>query len=134
MKRFHAAVTPLVLGLGLAVVLAACSSASGAQPAAAGSPAAPGSAGSQIVARDIAFQQTSVSVDAGKSFGLVFVNQDSAPHNVAIYADASAANAVMVGEVIQAGQVSYTVPALAAGTYFFRCDVHPNMTGTITAK
>ena len=25
--------------------------------------------------------------------------------------------------------VVYNVPALAAGTYFFRCDVHPDMAG-----
>ena len=28
----------------------------------------------------------------------------------------------------------YDVPALAAGSYFFRCDVHPDMQGTITAS
>ena len=28
----------------------------------------------------------------------------------------------------------YEVPALAAGSYFFRCDVHPDMQGTITAQ
>jgi len=26
------------------------------------------------------------------------------------------------------------VPALDAGTYKFVCDVHPNMTGTLTVK
>ena len=29
---------------------------------------------------------------------------------------------------------NYDVPALKAGTYTFMCIVHPNMTGTLTAK
>jgi plastocyanin len=29
---------------------------------------------------------------------------------------------------------NYDVPALKAGTYTFVCDVHPAMTGTLTAK
>ena len=28
----------------------------------------------------------------------------------------------------------YSVPALQAGAYKFVCDVHPNMTGTLTVK
>jgi plastocyanin len=28
----------------------------------------------------------------------------------------------------------YPVPALAPGTYFFFCDVHPAMTGSLTVK
>jgi plastocyanin len=27
-------------------------------------------------------------------------------------------------------KIVYQVPALEQGTYFFRCDVHPTMTGT----
>jgi plastocyanin len=27
----------------------------------------------------------------------------------------------------------YTIPALKAGSYTYVCDVHPNMTGTLTA-
>ena len=38
------------------------------------------------------------------------------------------------GEIFSSGSKVYDVPALEAGTYFFRCDVHPDMTGTITAK
>ena len=30
--------------------------------------------------------------------------------------------------------MTYSVPALAAGTYTFICIVHPNMTGTLTVK
>jgi plastocyanin len=136
MKRLLTAVAPFVLALGVA----ACSSASGGQPGSAtpnaGSPDAggPTANGSQIVAKDIAFQQSSLTVKAGTAFDLQFVNQDSAPHNVAIYTDSSASTAVMVGEVIQGGETRYQVPALAAGSYFFRCDVHPDMKGTITAQ
>jgi len=28
--------------------------------------------------------------------------------------------------------VTYDVPALAPGSYFFRCDVHPDMAGELT--
>ncbi|MEA2607483.1 MAG: hypothetical protein QOI00_2240, partial [Chloroflexota bacterium] len=31
-------------------------------------------------------------------------------------------------------KVSYQVPALAAGSYRFLCDVHPTMTGTLTVQ
>jgi hypothetical protein len=29
--------------------------------------------------------------------------------------------------------VTYDVPALEAGSWFFRCDVHPDMKGTFVA-
>ena len=29
---------------------------------------------------------------------------------------------------------TYQVGALASGSYFFHCDVHPTMTGTLTVK
>jgi plastocyanin len=80
------------------------------------------------------FQQTSVEVKAGAAFTLHFDNQDSAPHNVAIFEDSSAAKAVSVGEIVTSAKKDQAVPALAAGSYFFRCDVHHDMTGTIVAK
>jgi plastocyanin len=127
----------LTLGLlSLAALLAACSGASAAQgtptPAASGGP----SSGSvTIVAKDISFAQPEVTVPADKAFELTLDNRDGAPHNVAIYADSSASTKVSVGEIFSGpGQKTQSVPALAAGTYFFRCDVHQNMTGTIVAK
>ncbi len=35
---------------------------------------------------------------------------------------------------MSSSKVTYQVPALAAGTYTFVCEVHPDMKGTITAQ
>jgi plastocyanin len=126
----------LALGLlGLATLLAACSTATAAP--ASPSPAAgdPGSSTVTIVAKDLSFTQPEITVPAGTAFELTFDNQDGAPHNVAIYTDSSASTKVSAGEIFSGpGQKTQPVPALAAGTYFFRCDVHQNMTGTIVAQ
>jgi plastocyanin len=123
----------LLLALSLvavAAVGAACSSASG-QPL----PSGPVDAnGPTIVARDMAFSPSTVDIATNKNVTIHFDNQDSAPHNVAIYKDATASEKISVGEVISASKTDQIVPALAAGTYFFRCDVHTNMTGTIVVK
>ena len=133
MNRIIAAVAPLVLAIGIA----ACSNASAGQPSTAGSsnPLSSGAAdGTTVVASNLAFQQGSVTVKADEAFSLHFVNQDQAPHNIAIYTDAGAGTKVFGGDVIQGGDTVYQVPSLKAGTYFFRCDVHPDMTGQIVAK
>ena len=130
----------LILGLlALAAVLAACSGASAApegtsQPPAGGTaqPPAGGAGDVSIVAKDIAFKTTDVAVKAGAPVTIDFDNQDGAPHNIAI-SDAKG-QTVFKGDIVSSKQVTYSVPALAAGTYTFICEVHPNMKGTITAK
>jgi len=120
----------MILGLlVLAVGSAACSGGSGGPSAAA----SPGS-GPQIVAKDMKFQQANVELPANKVDSVTFVNQDGAPHNVAIFADSSASKSLFTGGVISNSTTTYQIPALAPGTYFFRCDVHHEMTGSITAK
>jgi plastocyanin len=123
----------LTLALGmvaLAAVLAACSGTSAAEPTAAPSGATAGDA--TIVAKDIKFQQPQVAVKAGTPLAVIFVNQDGAPHNVKI-SDA-AGKEVFKGDIVSNATVTYQVPALAAGTYTFICEVHPDMKGTITAQ
>lgn len=116
----------------VALAAAACSStnADSATPGASADPNAP-----VVVAAGMKFTTTQVEVPAGRAFSLTFDNRDGAPHNVAIYADASAGTSVFRGDIF-GGPASkvYDVPALAAGSYFFRCDVHPDMTGTIVAR
>jgi plastocyanin len=123
----------LVLTLALvavAAISAACSTVA-AEPTPSG-PIDPN--GPTIVAKDMKFQTASVDVKAGENVTIHFDNQDSAPHNVAIYTDSSASTPVSVGQVVSSSKADQVVPALKAGTYFFRCDVHHDMTGTIVAK
>jgi len=124
----------LILSLGLVVLAAvavACSPAAAEPPASAGpvDPNAP-----VITAQGNAFSPTTVDVTADKAFSLTLDNKDSAPHNVAIYTDSSASSPISVGEIVSGSKTTQQVPALKPGSYFFRCDVHHEMTGTINAK
>jgi plastocyanin len=123
----------LLLTLGLVAIAAlgaACSSAS-AQP----QPSGPVDAnGPTIVAKDMKFSPSTVEIAAGKNVTIHFDNQDSAPHNVAIYKDSSASEKISVGEIVTASKADQVVPALTAGTYFFRCDIHPDMKGSVVVK
>lgn len=122
----------IALGLAaLAAVLLACSGTS-AVPSTAASPGAPAVEIVAIVAKDLKFVQTQVSVKAGAAFSIDFDNQEDVPHNVAI-SDPSGTS-IFKGEIVTATKVTYAVPALAAGAYPFICDVHPDMKGTITAQ
>jgi plastocyanin len=84
---------------------------------------------------DQAFDRPSLTVPGGTRFDLVFDNEDDGvPHNVAIYVDSSAEESLFVGETITGPRsATYDVPALDPGEYFFRCDVHPQMNGTLEA-
>ena len=123
-----------ILALALVAVAAisvACSSSAAAQP----QPSGPvDSNGPTIVAKNMAFSPSTVEIAANKNITIHFDNQDGAPHNVAIYKDASASEKISVGQIVTSSKADQVVPALAAGTYFFRCDVHTNMTGSIVAK
>lgn len=120
---------------------AAASGVPGASGAAGGGGGGAASAGpsapagdATITAQGIAFITTSVDVPAGRDFTLVFQNEDAGtPHNVQIK-DASGKD-VFKGDIVTGPTaVLYHVKGLAAGTYAFTCTVHPNMTGTVTAK
>lgn len=127
----------MTLGLlSLAAVLAACSGASTGTPAATSAASAPPAGDAvTVTAKDLKFGQTNLKVAADKAFDLVLDNQESAPHNVAIYTDSSASTKISVGEIFSGpAQKTQSVPALAAGSYFFRCDVHPDMQGSIFAE
>lgn len=110
------------------VAIAACSGGG-----AAASARAPAEADASIDAKDNAFSPTELALPAGEPSQLFFRNLDGVPHNVAVYTDATATTAVFVGEIITNAATTYELPAMEAGEYFFRCDVHPEMTGTAVA-
>lgn len=86
-----------------------------------------------IAAKDLEFSTSTLSAPADEPFKIAFDNQEGAPHNVAIYRDASVTESVFGSDPFSGpAVVTYDVPGLPAGTYFFRCDLHPDMSGELT--
>ena len=88
----------------------------------------------EISAKDLAFSTDELSVPAGKPFRISFNNQDSAPHNVAIYMSETDSTAVFVRPFFTGPKkMTWDVPPISEGSYIFKCQVHPNMKGTLQA-
>jgi len=121
----------VVIGLAvLGVALGACGSSG--SPAATPATFPPDAA--RVVAQGEAFTSGSVAVPAGVPFNLVLDNRDGEAHNLTIMARESGGESPFVGEVFSGPSARlYSVRALPAGTYQFRCDIHQQMTGTIVA-
>jgi plastocyanin len=83
----------------------------------------------------VSFDTKLLIVPAGRPFDLVFDNrQAGVPHNVEIDDSPARTRVIFDGAVITGpAQVTYRVPALAAGDYYFLCRIHPNMNGTLRA-
>jgi plastocyanin len=122
-----------LIAVVLAAVAAACSnSGSGSAGSAAPAPTAP-PGGAVIVAQDVKFDRTTLTLPAGAAAPLVLDNRDGAPHNVAI--TKTDGSKVFTGETFSGPSTrTYEVPALSAGSYGFHCDVHPDMKGTLTVS
>ncbi|MHB8052260.1 MAG: PQQ-dependent sugar dehydrogenase [Methanoregula sp.] len=87
-----------------------------------------------LTARNSTFSATTLTAPAGATVVMTFVNDDTnMPHNFALYTNATALTTIFAGDLVTGpGTITYTFTAPPApGTYFFRCDVHPElMTGT----
>jgi plastocyanin len=119
----------LLVGALLTLVLAACSGGGTAASA-----SAPPEADLTVSAENNEFDPPTITLTAGEATTVFFRNLDAMPHNIAIYTDDSAAESLFVGETITDDAVTYEIPALEPGKYFFRCDVHPDMVGTVIVE
>ena len=120
----------------LAAIVVGCATGSGAQTAQGfESPPAGGGPAVALAAKDVAFTASELGVSAGTPLVIAFENRENLPHNVSIYADEAGTNRVFEGITFSGPATRwYPVPALQPGVYMFRCDVHPNMRGTIRAS
>jgi len=99
-----------------------------------GAECAPSGATLSVVARNLSFGVKCLATPAGQAFTINFDNEDGAPHNVAIYTDKSRSKSLFVGDRVDGPKkVTYQVPAITAGTYYFVCDFHTFMNGTFIA-
>jgi len=89
--------------------------------------------GLAISASNLQFSTDLLEAPAGIPATLAFDNQDAGtPHNVAVFTDKEYADSVFSGEIINGPTtIDYQLPALDAGTYFFKCEVHPAMAGEL---
>ena len=88
-----------------------------------------------ITADDLAFNLSTINATSGEEFTITFTNNENMPHNMAVYVEDGGED-IVVGEVITGPDATtqIVVPALDAGTYFFKCDLHPDMNGSIVVS
>ncbi len=102
------------------------------------SAAAPQSVTVDLVAENIAFDKSIITVPAGAKVIVNFNNRDSGvPHNFAVYETEDAEKIIFRGQIVTGlAKTEYTFDAPAVpGTYFFRCDIHPTqMTGQLIVE
>lgn len=92
----------------------------------------------EISANNITFDRDEITVPAGSRVELEFTNEEAVPHNVSVYRSEAATDAIFQGELITGPDETVTYEFDAPddpGTYFFRCDVHPDqMTGDFVVE
>jgi plastocyanin len=116
------------------VALVAAAVVTGCSAGAAGPSVAPQSLtpdSPKIVALGLKFTTSEVHGPTGTPFAIDFDNEDNGvPHNVAIYD--SKGTVMFRGEVFNGvAHRTYSVTSLTPGSYSFKCDVHPDMAGTL---
>ncbi len=112
--------TCLAAGALLATALAGCgSSSSGGSPAAGPD---------TVIIKGFAFSPSSLTVPVGTK--VTFLMEDSGvQHNVTSTGATTFANSPNLDK----GQ-NYTVTFSKAGTYTYKCSIHPSMTGTVIVR
>jgi plastocyanin len=130
----------LTLTLTMGLALAACSTDSGTSPSApATASEAPASGDGDattvsISAADMAFDVNSMTATTGGPIVVTFTNNDTVPHNFSVYTE-EGGEAIAQGEIINEGATDEVdLGELEPGTYYFVCDLHPEMNGTLTIE
>ena len=127
MKAMYCLRVTLLLSALLTAACVAC----GGSPEDANAPRPAPSASLDISAKDLKFDKKALAAPAHTDVTIHFVNDDGdLLHNVALYRDKGAKEKVYAGELIKGKKtIDYRFTSPEAGTYYYRCDVHPDMSG-----
>ena len=91
----------------------------------------------EVTARTaVSFETNRLVVPCCRPFELIFHNEQAGvPHDVMISDGPERATVYLDGEIVTGpATITYEVPALDEGDYYFLCTVHPNMNGTVEAR
>jgi plastocyanin len=135
-ELFVVASYPVVIGIVIANLGLGSGVHAGEEPHKSGGVGATGGA-LQVEAANVAFGTSTIELPADEEAQLEFTNADSSSvsHNIAIYEDDSASKSLFQGEVIPGDEsITYDIPPIKKGTYYFQCDVHPGMNGEVVVE
>ena len=83
-----------------------------------------------LMAKNIAFNNSTITVPAGANVTVYFDNQDSGtPHNFAVYDSPSASQTIFQGKIITGpakATYTFTAPITKPGTYYFQMRYSPD--------
>jgi plastocyanin len=99
-------------------------------------PVGGGGARVTVAAQGLRFDTDRIELPAGAPSTIHFENNDPGiQHNIAIFTDSSLGTNLFRGEIVTGPTaVDYRIPPLEPGSYYFHCDVHPTMSGTVVVK
>ena len=130
-ELFVVATYPIVIGAVIAIIGI---EGGGHAPTHPEEPTGGGSGGNVVSAEGVQFDTAELTLTAGEETELTFDNADTVEHNISIY-EQDGGKELFTGDIIPGGQeTTYSIPALDKGEYYFQCDVHPAMNGSVTVQ
>jgi len=86
-----------------------------------------------LTPKNIQWDLTTLYFEANKKTTVTIDNQDNAPHNFALY-DKEGGKELYTPDpsgTAPGAKGDEEIPAQKTGTYYFQCDIHPSMKGTV---
>ena len=85
-----------------------------------------------VTAKDRQFDTKELQINGAADTTLVLINKDSDAHNIAIRTRSGFEGEILFRfDPVSATTIVLPVGKLPKGSYFFLCDVHPTMSGTV---
>jgi plastocyanin len=124
--------------LAVAALLAACSGTASGTPPPSGAACAVADATNtvELSAKNIKFSAPCIEAVAGSPITIKFTNEESVPHDVAVYTSNTKSEELVRSDIITGpnATTTVTVPAQQPGQLFFECTIHNAMNGALVVK
>jgi plastocyanin len=88
-----------------------------------------------ITAVELEWDTDALVASANAPLNVTVENEDATVHNFSVYEDESLAKELFIGaDVAPNESIEEKLDPLKEGEYYFQCDYHPSMNGTLTAE